>query len=146
MTWWFYIFYILLAICLLLLIINYLNNMGFGIFSQIMIITGIVILEIIFYIIIYFNGKIVNINYPPTPNICPDYWEYNNKLCLIPNNKRNTGSWTISSKTPGYYNNSIDFSNPDWSLLATTDFCAKQKWANTNNILWDGITNVDSKC
>lgn len=151
MTIFWYIIYIIIAIILLIIISYYLNNIGIGIFQRIIIVISILILELMFGIIIYYNGGITtNIIYPPTSNICPDYWQYQNNLCLIPTNKRNIGSFSIIDKTPphGYdtNKNGIDFNNSGWSSLSTTKFCEKQKWSNINNILWDGITNIDGVC
>jgi hypothetical protein len=49
--------------------------------------------------------------------------------------------------TPGYsYDMSggivtqyIDFNNNEWSGL-----CDKKTWANTNNIVWDGVSNYNN--
>lgn len=102
-------------------------------------------LEVFIFILIYKNGGI-NIIYPPVSNVCPDYWSNSNNLCLIPDNI-NTGFLNdISlSSIPGYdsLHNGINFRDPLWSSTATTSFCAKKKWANMNNIYWDGITNID---
>jgi hypothetical protein len=150
MTWVLYILYIIIAVLLLIGLSYYLNNIGIGMFQKIIIIMVLLILEIIFGILMY-NGGIItkNISYPPIANICPDYWQYQNNLCLIPNNNKNIGSFSINNKIPAGYNNDykgIDFTNSGWQTIGTNSFCSKQKWANINNIVWDGITNIDGGC
>jgi len=152
MTWFWYILYIIIAILILIGITYYLNKLGVGNVQRFIIIIVIIILELLFGVIIYNNGGIVNlgIGYPPAANICPDYWEYGNNLCLIPYNNRNIGTFKADNTTtpPGYNSkyNGIDFNDPGWSSVATNAFCSKQKWANMNNIWWDGITNIDNQC
>jgi hypothetical protein len=91
---------------------------------------------------------IIKIKYPPVPNVCPDYWQYGYNMCLIPENKRNIGTLILNDSTPGFNSryNGINFNDSKWSNVSSTAFCAKQKWANMNNILWDGITNVNGDC
>ena len=76
----------------------------------------------------------------------------------ITENQKNVGNLldvynngTNASNTFGY-NNSIaepnqviDFENPLWAAQGNTADCQKKLWADTNDVLWDGITNYN-KC
>jgi hypothetical protein len=150
MEWYWYIIYIVLGILILVGLSYYLNNIGVSPFKRIIILVAVFVLEVIFGIVIYGNGGIMplNINYPPSPNVCPDYWQYANNLCIIPDNGRNVGSLGKVPVASGYNKtyNGIDFNNAGWSSSGKTAFCAKQSWANTNNIWWDSITNIDGGC
>jgi hypothetical protein len=124
--------------------------------------SAILVVEFVFGSLLYNNGGTLystSVAYPPIANICPDYWQYDNDLCIIPTDNRNIGSFsknvgnslakpTGDKMPPGYntYYNGINFNDPGWSLVTSTAFCTKQNWANINNIWWDGITNVKGVC
>jgi len=102
-----------------------------------------------------------NVAWPPSYGECPDYWIFDEeqKKCLIPKyesnsvnigNMYNKESKTLNDdilNTPGYsYDVSggivtqyIDFSSSEWKGI-----CDKKKWANTYNIVWDGISNYNN--
>ena len=117
------IFYIIvpsIAICLLILILAFIgiklaNNNG---------------------------GKLggVTATFPPQYSTCPDNWTTNSYGCLIPtdNVNGNTAILTGQKKAPpGGTNNgaSINF--------GTAGICDLQTWANSNSIVWDGISNYN---
>jgi predicted membrane channel-forming protein YqfA (hemolysin III family) len=146
------IIYIIFSTIILIIIKEFLNNIGIGKFLTIIIMVASVILELIIGLIIYNNQKISNVLYSQIPNICPDYWEDKNDYCLIPNNKKNIGTLdkTKYSLIPGYDSNvnAINFNDEKWLYYSTDTLCLKKKWANwanINNIKWDGITNVEYK-
>ena len=90
--------------------------------------------------------------FPPTANICPDYWQItSNKTCKIPSpGARNPFTYLSSlpseQQPVGLNGTSIDFGHADWSrkYSGMTALCAKKKWAEANRITWDGITNSSS--
>ena len=93
-------------------------------------------------------------DYPPQPpSACPDYWTLNaNGDCVIPtSSSKNTGSIygtdnTINlntNSTYGFNNGIINFNDNGWSTGGTNALCNKKKWANMNNIVWDGVTNYN---
>ena len=107
----------------------------------------------------YDTGKI----FPPKANTCPDYWRVDGSgNCMIPgSSSMNKGKiFDTSGKTlltndktnttyiytPGYKSddNVIDFNDPFWSTLGKSSICAKKAWANTNKIIWDGVSNYNS--
>ena len=86
--------------------------------------------------------------FPPVANTCPDYWEYNNTdtehpLCTMSSN--NNGNLTT---IPTPYGNGagtgLMLSDTTWTSGGLTANCAKKKWANANNIQWDGVSNYNS--
>lgn len=105
--------------------------------------------------------------FPPTKQSCPDKWEATQSsdkkvLCVVPkyveNSMKNVGSLfdsngvvseAIVAATPGYAVSSdlemttIDFNHRGWSSFGMNSDCKKKDWANTYNIVWDGISNYN---
>jgi hypothetical protein len=100
--------------------------------------------------------------FPPIANTCPDYWSVDpNGNCSIPlSSGTNIGSLYTGGAinltankddrsktfTPGYdsINYYINFTDPLWSTLGKSAVCGKKKWASTNSLQWDGISNYNS--
>lgn len=85
--------------------------------------------------------------FPPSFATCPDFWTVNDGKCKIPDQGgKNMGSLKSAnySQIPGYDSTTgtIDFSNQGWSATGTA-ICAQRKWANSNGITWDGVTNYN---
>ena len=89
--------------------------------------------------------------YPPQSTTCPDYWVIDeNKKCKIPSDgNKNTGSLYESgllsdsvNQTIGFdeANSAIDFVHDDWKASGQP-ICAKQTWAKTHGVVWDGVSN-----
>ena len=91
--------------------------------------------------------------FPPSYSVCPDYWTVDGSNCVIPtgNNAVNSGfptpitDWTT---TNGYVvsangNAEINFNHPSWASNGLSSTCNQKKWANTNGILWSGISNYN---
>jgi hypothetical protein len=130
-------------------------------YLTVLIVATIVLILILIFIGILLKGGNQNLAYPPNYGICPDYWKYDidQKKCIIPSNipdAMNLGNmYNETTKTlndnildsPGYsYDVSnglvtqyIDFSNNSWDGI-----CNKKKWTNTNNIVWDGVSNYNN--
>jgi hypothetical protein len=102
--------------------------------------------------------------YPPIMNTCPDYWDLagDGKSCIIPSTKSSLNVGGIydkntmqlnpnisdKTKTPGFAStkdannniiNSIDFTDSNWKGT-----CDKSRWANSNQIMWDGVSNYNT--
>lgn len=111
------------------------------------------------------TGSGVGVAYPPTTTTCPDYWtvSQDGSSCLVPTSTAmNVGSLygstsvgtTISEKaTKGGSRNlpglsadkaSINFNDKGWSGLGSTSLCGQKAWANSFNIMWDGVSNYNS--
>jgi hypothetical protein len=109
------------------------------------IIVLIIILTVIGVMLSYKN----TVSFPPSQNACPDYWtetvDNNGKIvCTI--DQRNQGTFTSTSSTPGYNasNQTINFKDPGWGNTDNSSAtCSLKKWANTNYILWDGVSNYN---
>ena len=101
--------------------------------------------------------------YPPQSTTCPDYWVIDeNKKCKIPSDgDKNTGSLyessllsesakqtigideaTSTEATSTEATSTIDFAHDDWKASGQP-ICAKQTWAKTHGIVWDGISNYN---
>ena len=111
----------------------------------------------------YYTTK--NTTYPPVAASCPDFWSIsptNPNMCMIPSwnegNGRNIGSlYTVNtSVTPNTAavnvtgirglssdKTSINVADSVWGVKAAGT-CAKQRWAKTYGIVWDGVSNYNS--
>jgi hypothetical protein len=132
----------------------------------------LVIAFMILIIILVLVGMTINTastkgkSFPPVMNNCPDYWEYSNDFsgCVVPNsNQTNIG--TIYDKTgilsinqgnsPGLKNVGnagnmlstsgwvIDFNDAEWRKGGVSPVCNQKIWANTNSLMFDGISNYN---
>ena len=96
--------------------------------------------------------------YPPTSNVCPDYWVSDSKgNCFIPERKSfsdksvilntgNSGCSLLSKKNVAPYSSdgrSFSSKNPLWTSKGETTICAQKNWSINNNIVWDGVSNYN---
>ena len=122
------------------------------------------ILILAYYGIVIQNQLKQNQSYPPQPpSACPDYWTLaSDGTCNVPKfGSKNTGKLYNSSNnivlssasgSTGYtsgYNikegtPTVNFSDNGWSSGATSALCNKSAWANTYNVMWDGVTNYNN--
>ena len=86
----------------------------------------ILIVSLVTMFIIMLNANSMA-TFPSVQNPCPDYWTYNSSdnSCSPPSDSINSGK----IKTPSPY--------------TITDVCSNKNWADSNNILWDGVTNYN---
>ncbi len=84
--------------------------------------------------------------FPPIISDCPDYWDVSNNLgssfapTCISSLGINKGSYTSNEKPSSEFITS-DTGNSEQAIL-----CNKYKWANSMNIVWDGVTNNSKPC
>jgi hypothetical protein len=150
------VFYIILALIIPFLVwylMTYYLNVSSA-FYRIIIIVPLLVLEFFYGLMIFNNGgTIIKLNAAQIANVCPDYWQYDDatNLCLVPKNGKNVGTFDVT-KVKGVFgydvsNNGINFSDSGWTNRSgMSGFCAKQMWANTYNIWWDGVTNITDMC
>lgn len=94
------------------------------------------------------------VTFPPHSNQCPDYWEVNGDgSCVIPDvgdvnfGKKSAKDEFVVNKSDG----SVDDSYPQPDDTNTSipfenrTICEKKRWANTFDVVWDGVTNYN-KC
>lgn len=128
----------------------------------------ILIISMTFLGIIMYNSRTTD-TFPPRSLPCPDYWTIgDNKCTSTSSGARNTlkDSAAIPARTnetrsalnalyatPSNTNNAglnepikINPNANEWGTLytGTNSFCAKKRWALTNNITWDGVTNSNA--
>jgi len=135
-------------------------------FYKITILVMIVFLILILTVIgILMAKKSNNLVYPPIANQCPDYWTFDGSSCIVPNQgvlnssgvmiddanantlngfssvgavpKNTAGLKTETKNNKTVFK--IDFKDPGWAGT-----CDQKKWANKNNIVWDGISNYNT--
>jgi len=105
---------------------------------NILIASGIIF--ILFLIILLFNYA--DSEWRKLPQKCPDFWvEEENGQCY---NIKGLGKCN-SSNIGDYSEKNVTLKNIDKQKYYYMDFtlqgdCGKQKWANSCNIAWDGIT------
>lgn len=71
--------------------------------------------------------------FPPILNKCPDFYTLDGDTCMRP------ASYPVTAPDNFYVGESSEFSDTKSNSL-----CKKKKWAKTNSITWDGITNNES--
>jgi hypothetical protein len=124
-------------------------------------IATIVLILVLTFIGLIMSNQNSSSVYPPTASDCPDYWEVrkDGSGCNIPfpvkgsvnlggiydkgnNLLLNASNTNASLKTDSKGVNYINFMDSKlWSGV-----CAKKKWANANNVFWDGVTNYNGAC
>jgi hypothetical protein len=72
--------------------------------------------------------------FPPVYSTCPDNWTADTQGNCVP------GTLNLGSYTGGQ----INLNDSTWGSAGLTKTCALKKWANTNNISWDGISNFNA--
>jgi hypothetical protein len=106
--------------------------------------------------------------YPPIMNQCPDFWTFDGSSCIVPNKGCPTSTDATKYKDctsnvlNGFANiNSLTVENTPGLMLTKNDdktttlkinfkdskwsgTCDQMKWANKNNIIWDGVSNYNS--
>jgi hypothetical protein len=151
---WFIIIFGFLIWLFLLVFIYYLKEIDM--FQKVVLMVFVTVLIWMLTSIAYSLNSIQS-SFTYTSNTCPDYWKYDNStgngLCVIPVNGKNTGLFKTNgldiTKLPAYNANlgAIDFNSPEWKKTGKTELCSKKDWANSNNIVWDGVTNNSTtKC
>jgi hypothetical protein len=122
------------------------------IFYIIVLVIAIVILILILtFIGIQMSDKKASATaFPPVASTCPDYWKIatDGKSCQVPTSGKNSITSDVAAKAPAGYSSSplqIDFTHVGWSEGGASSVCKQKTWANSNNIVWDGITNYN-KC
>lgn len=129
-------------------------------FHYIVLTIAIVALVIMFvFVAIMMTYNNASTVFPPYTSTCPNYWKLNNDgNCVVPGNSTTAGINTgvgftsITSPTSGIYGynsrtGAVDFNDPAWAATtAKSATCAKSMWAQTNSILWDGVSNFNGNC
>ena len=98
-------------------------------FLTVLIVAAVVLILCLIGIGILMRYQHTGDNYPPHAANCPDFWVPNGSGgCNAPTPSKNTGT------------NSITTVN---SATVQGDICAQRKWATTNGIIWDGVSNYN---
>jgi hypothetical protein len=116
-------------------------------------IATIILILILTYVGIQMSDKqSASTSFPPVANTCPDYWNLatDKKSCLVQSSGRNSiSNFKQETVKAGYSAPSgspqIDFTDAGWSADGNSATCAQKKWAESQSITWDGITNYN-KC
>lgn len=118
-------------------------------FYSIVTILALVFLIILLTLFGVYYRKISERAFPETQSMCPKNWNAdNNGNCIKPASGTTNYLTTIPTNTPGYLSggNGFNSNDPKWEnyLGAKNAICGKQKWANSNQLSWDGVSNYNS--
>ena len=107
-------------------------------FQKIVLMIAIILLIlalIVFGSMLYTDKKV----YPPVQAQCPDYW-------IDMSGGIGTGGYCINTKNlgKGSCSSKMNFNTGLWS--GDDGLCNKQKWANSCDLTWDGVTNNPNAC
>lgn len=86
--------------------------------------------------ILYNSSK--NSVFPPNISKCPDHYYMNNGTCYHTSNSDELPIFTLDEIK------AENVGNPGTDELS--EVCGKKKWAKSNNINWDGLTNNPDIC
>ena len=86
--------------------------------------------------------------FPPKQNQCPDHWTVSGEYCKWGSNNFNLGSLKITDTSGAIYSISGDYVEHSTDkngikFRSNVLRCDKKKWANSNGIIWDGISNYN---
>ena len=87
--------------------------------------------------------------FPPKQNQCPDHWTVSGEYCKWGTNNFNLGDLSTNDTTTGkIYSISGDYVEHSTGqngikFKSNVLRCDKKKWANSNGIIWDGISNYN---
>jgi hypothetical protein len=70
--------------------------------------------------------------YPPIAYACPDYWKSDDK-----------GNCTAGTMNVGGLYTGYTMQPEKLAYTGLTAICAKQKWAQNNNVVWTGISEYN---
>lgn len=112
-------------------------------FYNIVLITAVVILILVLtYIGIRMYRATSTAIFPPAVAACPDRWQQTTDgKCIIPNTIPSTMTAPGIDPAKG----TINFNDPKWNATQSA-ICAQKAWANTNGIVWDGVSNYNGTC
>lgn len=117
-------------------------------FYTIVLIVMIVLLIICLTLFGVYYNSIKTKPFPETQAICPKNWTNTDGNCMNPAAGSLNRLTTIPTTTPGYSSrvNGINPNDEKWSsyLGAKNSICGKKKWADSNGISWDGVSNYNS--
>uniref|UniRef100_A0A6C0B7L2 CPW-WPC domain-containing protein n=1 Tax=viral metagenome TaxID=1070528 RepID=A0A6C0B7L2_9ZZZZ len=93
------------------------------------------------------------VNFPNITTTCPDFWRVaDNGNCEQPTTGNFNSGTAITSDTPGFVAstpvsgvtppNKFNSNHAGWGS-GNAAVCKKKKWADTNGIKWDTVTNVN---
>lgn len=132
--------------------------------KTVIIVATIVLIICLFFVLLFLKKSLENAVWPPIKSKCPDYWDVElNSNETEERCKNNSNINTCSTNYPanlepprdGYCSGSIADPGLDPDIFTTLargstrpdDLnCAKYRWAKSERITWDGITNNKNVC
>lgn len=91
---------------------------------------------VVYFVFIVFFMKQTNsdVVFPPVVSRCPDYWDHD---------RSGVGGDGVCKNTFGMKKDNVKIPDQDFSKYdnGSSGKCSKKKWALTNRVMWDGVTN-----
>ena len=86
--------------------------------------------------------------FPPKQNQCPDHWTVSGEYCYWGTSNFNLGDLSTNDTSGAIYSISGDYvehstGRDGIKFRSNVLRCDKKKWANSNGIIWDGISNYN---
>jgi hypothetical protein len=106
--------------------------MEFGVVQQKIIGAMFLVLVICLSLITYATSR-KTVVFPPTTNQCPDFFTFDGTECIAPD--------SLYSDIPPL---DITSESSEYASTNANAACKKKKWAITNSVTWDGITNNEA--
>jgi hypothetical protein len=126
------------------------SESGIGFYSTVTAIAVVVLILVLAFLGWTMSKQTAQNEFPKIQTTCPDFWGIDNSgekpLCVRPsNNQLNYGNKDTLSGTPegAITNGKFDFTNAGWSAVGSA-VCGKKKWADSNGIRWDSVTNYNN--
>lgn len=111
-------------------------------FQKIVLTIAIVLLIILLIVInMSLSSATESMIWPPITTDCPDYWEDllgNGSRCFNSKNIGKCNPRVVDSAGKPVLSSTKNFNRPQFT--GETGVCAKQRWAKTCGVAWDGIT------
>jgi len=85
--------------------------------------------------------------YPKLHTTCPDFWKIESGKCVRPregglNRGKEMDDTKFFNGVAGLSGQTFDSRDAGWGSTGNA-ICAKQKWANSQGITWDTVTNAN---
>lgn len=117
-------------------------------------VAAVVLVVLLAYMGSIMSSAKTNVVFPPAANVCPDNWTATaTGTCTAPaagGEGANIGALTASSANVSASGAgasavlSIDPAGVAWAASGKSSICGKKSWADSNGVMWDGISNYNS--
>lgn len=127
------------------------SESGIGFYSTVTAIAVVVLILVLAFLGWTMSKQTAQNDFPKIQTTCPDFWGIDNSsgkpLCVRPTSDQiNYGNKDELTDIPDggkTDDGKFDFTNAGWSAFGSA-ICGKKKWADSNGIRWDSVTNYNN--